>query len=90
MKTIEIKIKPNPEDTDLLNGMMNKAVAAALSKIKQIEEAIADIRDPETKEGAKVTWEPVSDGVKVSIKGSDFVKAEAERRISALPNQRLL
>ncbi len=83
MMTININIKPNPKDTDAITGMLTAAVSAALSKIKQIEAAVADIRDPATGEGAKVTWEPHKEGVKVSIKGSDYVRAEAERRISA-------
>ena len=87
MMNIEIKIKPNPLDADILTGMMNAATAASLAKIKQIEAAVADIRDPATGEGAKVTWEPSPEGVKVSIKGSDYVKAEAQRRVDALRNQ---
>ena len=85
MMTIELKIKPNPRDADVISGMMNAAVVAALSQIKQIEDAVADIRDPQTGEGAKVTWSSHVEGIKVSISGSDFVRAEAEKRVAALP-----
>jgi len=83
--TIELTIKPNPRDADVINGMMTAAIAVTLAKIKQIEDAVADIRDPENGGTAKVTWSSHVEGVKVSISGSDYVRAEAERRIAALP-----
>ncbi len=83
--TITLKIKPNPTDADVINSMMAGAVTATLAKIKQVEDAVADIRDPQTGEGATVTWKPDNDGVTISIKGSEFVRAEAQKRVEAFP-----
>jgi hypothetical protein len=87
MMPLTINIKPDLKNPDVINKMMADAVFAVLSKIKQIEEALADIRDPDTGKGAKVSWAKHDDGIKVLISGSPFVRAEAERRISALPKQ---
>jgi hypothetical protein len=78
---IKVDIKPNLQDA---KAMCHEAVSIALAKIKEIEKMVEDIRDPVTGEGAKVTWEMSPEGVVVSINGSPFVRAEAEKRSIAL------
>jgi len=87
MINITLHIKPDPKEADIITGLMNAAVAANMAKIKQIQDAVADIRDPNTGAGAQVEWKSENGGIAITISGSKFVKDEAERRISGLPNQ---
>lgn len=83
MMTITVNIDAKGKD---INDICKAAVTANLAQLKYIEKLVEDIRDPVTGEAAKFSWDiHASGGIEVSIKGSDFVRAEAERRISAAP-----
>jgi hypothetical protein len=43
---------------------------------------LAEIRDPKSGEQAEVTQTPLPDGVKIMVRGSEFIRAEAKRRMS--------
>jgi hypothetical protein len=55
----------------------------SLAIIARVAELLADIRDPETGEGATITQTRMPDGIKVLVRGSAPVRDEALRRISA-------
>jgi hypothetical protein len=80
MMTIHVDIKSNPD----VQAMCHEAVSLAIAKIKEVQKLVEDIRDPVTGEGAKVTFDMKPEGVVVSIHGSPFVRAEAEKRAAAL------
>jgi L-lactate utilization protein LutB len=82
--TVELKIPAHLND---INEMRATAVRVTLSKIKQLEELMEDIRDLVTGEGVKIKWDMTRKGVMVYVHCSDSVRAEVERRISALTKE---
>jgi len=82
MITIEAKFKPTPDDMDATG---RAGALAALRKLKQVEELIADISDPDTGEHPSMKWELLDDGIKITYDGSDYVLGEMRRRVQELP-----
>ncbi len=79
---IDAKFKPVPGDAEA-NG--RAGAFAALKRLKQVEELVANIKDPETGAHPTMTWNIVEDGITISFDGSDCVVAEMQRRLHELP-----
>jgi hypothetical protein len=52
--------------------------------IRQVKELLADLADPETGEGAEVSFDNDNGNLVVSIRGTEWVREEAQRRLSVL------
>ena len=82
MITIETKFKPSSLDPTAIG---REAIKSALTKLKQIENLVAEVRDPETGQPAKLSWDVGDDGITITIKGSDSLTSELKQRVEALP-----
>jgi hypothetical protein len=81
MMILETKFKPTSSDPTAIG---EEATKAALSKIKELERIAEEVRDPQTGEPGKLSWESTDKGIEITIKGSDFVVSEVQRRIEAM------
>jgi hypothetical protein len=81
MIILETKFKPTSDDPTVIG---EDAAKAALARIKELEKIVEEVRDPQTGQAGKLSWESTQKGIEITIKGSDFVISEVERRIAAL------
>jgi hypothetical protein len=52
--------------------------------VGRVTQLLTEIRDPKSGEQAEVTQAPLPDGLKIVVRGSESVRAEARRRMSTM------
>lgn len=81
MHTIEFDIITNVKDNPSYPSALEVCGVAFAEHISQ---RLMDIRDPKTGEPPRLVAERVAEGMKLSLRGSDWCIAEAQIRIHAM------
>jgi hypothetical protein len=81
MITIDVHVTTSLKDSSAVQAAAGEMVTA------KIRRALADLCDPVTGKGAKITVSGHREGIHLRVTGSAWVRAEAERIICAMKKE---
>jgi hypothetical protein len=81
-----IGILKNSRFSDIRYSAIKARIRAErhLLQVKQVKEILSDLQDPETGEFPEISFDRDDEDLVVEVKGTDWLKAEAQKRLASL------